>query len=74
MQFKFDYCYPNKENPEFVVYQIDESYQFIVYDASGNEESKFIISISVLKNKHQATGHIGNEGKAIENFRKQFLK
>ena len=70
MGFYYDYYFPNKEQPEFVVYKIQEGYKFIFFDTNGNEEHNFFINEDIIEKTYAATGYVGKEANAIEIFRK----
>ncbi len=71
MAWHFDYYYPDKEKPEFMVSVITAGYQFTFYDKDGNEEKQlgFSIAAYIVEDRKMATGYQGRQGSAIENFR-----
>lgn len=70
MSLTFDYYYPSKENPEFMVSSITDGYKFTMFDDQGNHEQSFSIGSDIVDKSFAATGYEGKEGMAIEKFRK----
>lgn len=64
MGFHFDYYYPTKENPEFIVTSIDGGYKFHLADGEA-----FSIDTQTVHMLQAATGHQGKAGEAVEHFR-----
>ncbi len=55
---------------QFLVNKIEDGYRFVLFNELGNESSYFSINEKIIDEDGMATGYDGNEGVAIEIFRK----
>lgn len=69
-QFGHIVDFPSTGKRRFSVSSIEGGYKFVFYSEDGVEISSFSIDSKSVENLHQATGHTGDFGLAIEEFRK----
>jgi hypothetical protein len=73
MKFYFDFYYPNKEKPQFMVSTIADDYKFQFFDNNGEKSSSISLTKEIVENSSIiGGGYTGRQGDAVGIFR-QFL-